>query len=132
MMQREVANRILSRPGGSERGALSVVLQRQFLVERVTDAPASAFMPPPKVDSTVLRLTPRSDAVADETWLYRLIHFGFTQRRKTLVNSFMGSLRAERAEIEAWLEQAEIPEMARAQELTEAHWVRLAELIPPR
>ena len=134
MMQREVGTRILSRPGGSARGALSVMLQRQFSIERLIDVPAKAFYPPPKVDSVVLVLTPRiSDESQEfERWLDRLVHFGFVQRRKTLVNNFTGRLRVDRITAEGWIETAGLTEMARAQELTEEQWVALARLIPPR
>lgn len=134
MMQREVGTRILSRPGGSARGALSVILQRQFSIERLIDVPAKAFYPPPKVDSVVLVLIPRisEESPEFERWLDRLVHFGFAQRRKTLVNNFTGGLRVDRVTAEGWIETAGLTEMARAQELREEQWVTLARLIPPR
>lgn len=85
MMQREVADRILAAPGASSRGALSVCLQRQFEVARVCTVPAGSFSPPPKVDSSVLRLVPRAGPVP-EGWEHA-VHRAFAQPRKTLANN---------------------------------------------
>lgn len=113
---------------------MSAVLQGQFQISLVAQVPAGAFMPPPKVDSTVLKFTPRSDGIDDET--VRLIHFGFTQRRKTLANNLSAGYRLDRTATGAWLESCGIPPMTRAQELDEASWRCLSaarpELTPDR
>ncbi|MBL8060066.1 MAG: ribosomal RNA small subunit methyltransferase A [Chthonomonas sp.] len=89
MMQKEVAQRIMAKPGERELGSLSVMLQSRFVIDRVIEAPSSAFFPPPKVDSTVLKFTPREtgwesdfDAVHE-----RVVRQAFTQPRKTLANN---------------------------------------------
>ena len=86
MMQKEVGEKVLAQPGDSARGALSVVIQRLFEVTRVCVAPAGAFVPPPKVDSVVLRLVPRLELL-DEDDLSRFVRRGFTQPRKKLSNN---------------------------------------------
>ena len=123
MMQREVADRILARPGKRERGALSVALQSQFEIDRVANVPAGAFLPPPKVDSAVLRLVPRESALSDET--LKLVRLGFAQPRKTLANNLVAGLRIARDEAVARVEAVGLPETARPAELTEAQWARL-------
>ena len=87
MMQKEVGEKILAQPGDSGRGALSVVIQRLFEVGRVCTAPAGAFAPPPKVDSVVLRLVPRTSLRSDEDALAKFVRRGFTQPRKKLSNN---------------------------------------------
>ncbi len=125
MMQREVADRIVARPGKRERGALSVALQSQFQIERVVNVPAGAFLPPPKVDSTVLRLIPRFDGLGEET--IRRVRIGFAQPRKTLVNNLVAGLRITRDEAVARVEAIGLSETVRPAELTEADWARLDE-----
>ena len=125
MMQREVAQRILAKPGDSERGALSVVLQAQFKIELVCQVPAGAFLPPPKVDSTVLKFTPRI-ATGDAAFS-RVVHFGFAQRRKTLSNNLIAAYKLGRPEIETLFNELGIKPTARAQELDEDTWLKLAE-----
>lgn len=88
MMQREVAQRILAPAGNSERGSLSVFLQMQFAIRKVVDVPPGAFLPPPKVDSTVLELVPLPDEVGQD--LLKLVRAGFRQPRKTLENNLAG------------------------------------------
>lgn len=125
MMQKEVADRILAKPGKRERGALSVALQSQFTIERVANVPARAFLPPPKVDSTVLKLVPRLGALSEET--LRLVRIGFAQPRKTLANNLVAGLRIGRDEAVARVEAVGLLETARPAELTEEQWAKLAE-----
>ncbi|MCC6685800.1 MAG: ribosomal RNA small subunit methyltransferase A [Fimbriimonadaceae bacterium] len=89
MMQKEVAQRILAQPGDREMGSLSVMLQSRFEISKVIDAPASAFYPPPKVDSCVLRLVPIQTGWADafDQFHERIVRQGFAQPRKTLANN---------------------------------------------
>ncbi|MFX8813221.1 rRNA adenine N-6-methyltransferase family protein, partial [Acinetobacter baumannii] len=81
-MQKEVADRLLAPAGHSDRGSLSVVLQRLFAVEKVTAAPAGAFLPPPKVESTVLKFVPRPNVEHDRGF-ESFVRAGFRQPRKT-------------------------------------------------
>ncbi len=120
MMQKEVAERILARPGKRERGALSVALQSQFEITRVCHVPAGAFLPPPKVDSAVLRLVPRLSALSDEA--LKLVRLGFAQPRKTLVNNLVAGLHIARDEAVARVEAVGLLETVRPAELTEAEW----------
>jgi len=85
MVQREVGERILADPGTSEFGALSVGVRSVATVERVLKVPASAFRPPPKVDSVVLRVTPMRPeplTLLEEHSLRALTRTAFQQRRK--------------------------------------------------
>ena len=89
MFQKEVANRIVAGPGSKAYGRLSVLVQWQCEVKTCFDVPASAFVPAPKVQATVLRITPRDTPAfpASRTSLQAVTSAAFGQRRKTLRNS---------------------------------------------
>ena len=89
MMQKEVADRIMAKEGSKDYGALTVAVQYRCEVERVCRVPASAFFPPPKVDSEVLCLSRRQTPLVtprDEEYFFALVRAVFAQRRKTLAN----------------------------------------------
>jgi 16S rRNA (adenine1518-N6/adenine1519-N6)-dimethyltransferase len=89
MLQREVADRLLAVPATRDYGVLTVMTAIHARVIRVLDLPPGAFSPPPKVHSTVVRLTfgPSAVRVSDEALFERLVRTMFTQRRKTLANA---------------------------------------------
>ncbi len=90
MVQREVAERIAAKPGGSEYGLLSATTQLYAKVEKLFTLPPGAFAPPPKVHSTVLRLTvaPRFEKLGvPEAEFIRYLEHSFAQKRKTLLNN---------------------------------------------
>lgn len=127
MMQKEVGIKIVAKPGERERGALSVMLQTQFNISKVLKVPPGAFMPPPKVESVVLKLTPRH--IELPTSFERVVRAGHSQPRKTLTNCLAATFRQERSVIQVVTEQAELTESARGFELTESQWVKLSEVI---
>jgi 16S rRNA (adenine1518-N6/adenine1519-N6)-dimethyltransferase len=90
MLQREVAERLYARAGTKAYGSLTLRTQWYATVEKGFNVPPSAFFPPPKVMSTVVRIIPRPTppaAVQDEAWLFRIVHAAFAQRRKMLINA---------------------------------------------
>ncbi|MBE0499864.1 MAG: 16S rRNA (adenine(1518)-N(6)/adenine(1519)-N(6))-dimethyltransferase RsmA [Desulfuromonadales bacterium] len=90
MFQKEVADRIVARPGSRNYGILSVLSQLYFDVRRVVAVPSGAFTPAPKVDSAVIELIPLAAPrypMEDELFLRRVVKAAFAQRRKTLRNS---------------------------------------------
>ncbi|MGV3616928.1 MAG: 16S rRNA (adenine(1518)-N(6)/adenine(1519)-N(6))-dimethyltransferase RsmA [Fimbriimonas sp.] len=127
MMQKEVANRIAAPPGDGERGSLSVYLQALFGIRRVASVPAGAFLPPPKVDSTVLLFQPRPDEVPES--VFRTVRMGFTQPRKTLANNLAAALHRDRDPLLDLLENLGHREKVRAQDLTLEQWMALSEAL---
>jgi len=118
MVQRELADRIVARPGSRDYGLLSATAQLYAKVERLFSFAPGSFTPPPKVHSTVLRLTlaPQLEklGVAED----RFIHFlklSFGQKRKTLWNNL--KLEYDAALLRAALEQAGISANVRAEAL---------------
>ena len=94
MLQKEVVERMVAEPSTPDYGRLSIMLQRRFHLEWLLDVPPTAFDPPPKVDSAVVRLIPKTPAEIvplDETLFARVVAAAFSQRRKTLRNT-LGSL----------------------------------------
>ncbi|MFB6270188.1 MAG: 16S ribosomal RNA methyltransferase A [Halobacterium sp.] len=89
MYQREFAERMAAESGTSDYGRLSVATQHYADVEVVETVPPEAFEPQPRVESAVVRLTPRDPdyEVADEEFFFRFVKALFTQRRKTVRNA---------------------------------------------
>jgi 16S rRNA (adenine1518-N6/adenine1519-N6)-dimethyltransferase len=126
-VQREVARRICARQGDMSLLALSVQVYGH--PEIITHIPASAFYPPPKVDSSVLRIdlfaSPLIPAPELELF-FLLIKAGFSQKRKTLRNALSGGLRMPSAMAEALLIASDIDPMRRAETLDIAEWHHLS------
>lgn len=90
MLQREVVERLLAPAGTTDRGFISVLVEAYCEAEKLFDVAPSAFRPPPKVWSSVMRLKfrPRINAdVADEGLLWETVSAGFAQKRKTILNN---------------------------------------------
>jgi 16S rRNA (adenine1518-N6/adenine1519-N6)-dimethyltransferase len=88
MVQREVRDRLIAEPGTKEYGVPTVFTQAAFEVTTVVKVPAGSFHPAPKVDSAVVKLTPRAIPRAEETPAFRdVVHAAFGTRRKTLRNA---------------------------------------------
>lgn len=88
LVQREVADRLLAAPGSKEYGALSVNVQLLAQVDLIGRVPAGAFRPPPKVESSIVRLVPRAPAAladAEEDPFRRFVQRVFGLRRKQIV-----------------------------------------------
>lgn len=128
MVQKEVADRLRTRPG--QHSLLSLSVQVFGQVEQVCRVPASAFYPQPKVSSAVVRITTYDAPLVPEHLLaafFQLLRAGFAQKRKQLHNSLTASLALPADSVAALLAAADIPPMARPQALTIAQWGALAE-----
>jgi 16S rRNA (adenine1518-N6/adenine1519-N6)-dimethyltransferase len=125
MFQREVAERIVSPPGSKSYGRLSVLAGWRTEAKILFDVARSAFVPPPKVTSSVVRLTPRQVPLACEaTALQRVTEAAFGQRRKMLRQS----LKTLGIDSAALLAQAGIEPTARAEEIPVDGFVALANI----
>ena len=116
MVQREVGDRIVAKPGGSEYGLLSATVQLYAKVEKLFVVPAGAFSPPPKVQSAVLRLSiaPQFERLGvPEQEFLDFLKLAFGQKRKTLVNNLKA--RYEARSLKAALEKSRIKPAARAE-----------------
>ncbi len=96
MLQKEVIDRMVARPSTAAYGRLSVMLQWRYAMENVLFVPPESFNPPPRVDSAVVRMVPRSDAMAlDESLLSELVQVAFSQRRKLMRHTLGAWLQAK-------------------------------------
>ena len=127
-VQHEVARRICAAPGEMSLLALSVQVYGQPGI--TAHIPASAFYPPPKVDSAILRIdlypTPHIPSPLLDTF-FQLIKAGFSQKRKTLRNALSGGLHLPPADSEALLSSAGIDPRRRAETLSLPEWKSLVE-----
>ena len=119
MVQREVADRIAAKPGGSDYGMLSATAQLYARVENLFTLPPGAFVPPPKVHSSVLRLTiePQQEklGVAGDGFI-DFLRLSFGQKRKTLWNNLKAQY--DGAELKRALAAASVKPTVRAETLT--------------
>jgi len=126
LLQKEVGDRLCASPSSKAYGALSVRVQYLAQCDRICHVPASAFQPPPKVDSVVVRLTPRpfAPAAADPKHLDMLVRLGFATRRKMLRNTLQSAV--DKDELVLLLERLGLNPQARAEDLSVADWVLLS------
>ncbi len=124
MFQKEVAMRIVAKPGGKNYGRLSVLCQYRCAARKLFDVNRSAFTPPPKVTSSIVQFVPRlkPEPVCDLGNLQRLTAAAFGQRRKML----RSSLKTLVAEPEPLLAAAGIDPQLRAEQVDVAGFARLA------
>ena len=120
MLQKEVVDRMVASPATSDYGRLSVMLQWRYQMENVLFVPPESFDPPPRVDSAVVRMVPRtSPAPVDFQLLEKMVQVAFSQRRKLLRHTlgawlternFAGTFdvqrRAEEVPVQAYLDLA--------------------------
>ncbi|MDH4376116.1 MAG: 16S rRNA (adenine(1518)-N(6)/adenine(1519)-N(6))-dimethyltransferase RsmA [Ramlibacter sp.] len=125
MLQKEVIDRMVATPSTAAYGRLSVMLQWRYEMEDVLFVPPEAFDPPPRVDSAVVRMVPRSQAAAvDPDRLSTLVQVAFSQRRKLLRHTLGRWLEAEGVGQDFDLQR-------RAEEVPVAEYLSLALAVRP-
>lgn len=129
LIQKEVAERLVSKPGNRACGALTIRVQYLAECEYICTVPAKAFHPAPKVDSAVVRLTPRKlEKVADDPkWLETLVKLGFAAKRKMLRNNLQSVV--ERDRMNEIMAQLGMNPQDRAEDLSVQQWVALSNQI---
>lgn len=130
LIQKEVAERVVARPGAMS--LLSVTAQYYWQASLGIEVPAELFTPPPKVDSQILILKRRSSPLfpsVDAKQFFRVVKAGFSQRRKTLLNSLSAGLRLDRTQVETICAQAGVDPKRRAQTLSLEEWHALYEAL---
>lgn len=128
LVQKEVAERMAAAPGAMS--LLSVSVQYYYNVELDRVVPAKLFAPPPKVDSQIVKLSPKSGNLSEYTdtrQYFRIVKAGFSARRKKLRSSLSAGLRITKNEAAKLLESAGVSPDSRAQELSLNDWRALHE-----
>ncbi len=134
MVQKEVAQRMMTGPGTKDYGALSLAVQYYSQPEIVANVPPNCFIPRPAVGSAVIRLKKYREPsvrVRDPEMMFRLIRGAFNQRRKTLQNALHNSpdLGIDKEKILDALEKMGLPPAVRGEKLTLEEYARLSDLL---
>lgn len=130
LIQKEVAERLASKPGAMSILAVSAQLYAEVSLDIVV--PAEFFTPPPKVDSQVVMLKTRQRplvAPEQEKAFFRVVKAGFSAKRKKLRSSLSGGLGVSKEAAEALLEKVGIDPNSRAEALSIAQWLALAKIV---
>jgi 16S rRNA (adenine1518-N6/adenine1519-N6)-dimethyltransferase len=131
MLQREVADRLLALVGSKDYGVLTILVGRLARIDRLLDLPPGAFRPPPKVRSTVVRLTfhPSDPPVRDGAEFTALVRAIFTRRRKTIANALLAYRPAANADVAELLCRAGIEPTRRPESLHRKDLALLTDLL---
>ena len=130
MVQKEVAEKILSFPGEEGWGPLAIRCRYLCVPRMAMEVPAACFTPPPKVDSAFVVLPMRDTpavAVRDEELFFRVAGAAFALRRKTMTNNLCATFHMERAQAVALMQAAGLDERVRGEKLTLEELARLAD-----
>ncbi|MBS5145479.1 MAG: 16S rRNA (adenine(1518)-N(6)/adenine(1519)-N(6))-dimethyltransferase RsmA [Butyricicoccus pullicaecorum] len=134
MVQKEVAERICAPAGIGDASAFSIYIQYHAKAEYLFDVPRDCFVPQPKVDSAVIRLTPLPEpavSVSNENLFFDIVHAAFNQRRKTLVNA-MGSLfrsKLNKEELTKLVTDCGLDARIRGERLTLSDYAKLTDAV---
>ena len=131
MVQKEVAQRICTRP--PKMNLLAVSVQFYAKPEIIDYVSKKSFWPKPKVDSAIIRITPRekgrptSRGMSDvpATLFFRIVKAGFSHPRKQLVNNLSIGLKLKKEQVQKWLLESRIQPKQRAETLTLQNWLNL-------
>lgn len=133
MVQKEVAERMAADPGGKEYGSLSVFVNFYSKPKIVVKVPKTVFMPQPKIDSAVIKLTLEKDLPdVDRDKFFKIVKAAFSKRRKTILNSLSTyGFDLDKETIREALEKAGISPEDRAENLTVEDFIGLSKSLPP-
>ena len=133
MIQKEVADRLVTKPGTGDTGAITYAIHYYTNPKRVLEVPNTAFIPEPKVNSTVISLEVLKEpkvAVKDEKKLFEVIKTAFMQKRKTLLNALANSNKyGSKEQICKTLELLSIDNRVRPEKLTLEEFAKIADEI---
>lgn len=131
MVQKEVADRIIAKPGSKNYSALSVFIDYYTEPEIILEVPRTVFMPQPNVESAVVRLDLKKELpIGDRDKFFKVVKQSFSMRRKTLLNCLSkGGFRMTKEEIKEKLEAIEIDPGIRAERLGVKEFLRITESI---
>ncbi|HCA7005610.1 TPA: 16S rRNA (adenine(1518)-N(6)/adenine(1519)-N(6))-dimethyltransferase RsmA [Staphylococcus pseudintermedius] len=131
MMQKEVGERLNAQVGTKAYGSLSIVAQYYTETSRVLTVPKTVFMPPPNVDSIVVKLMKRESPIVDvdnPNAFFKMTKGAFSQRRKTIYNNYQNLFengKEQKETIMQWLERAHIDPKRRGETLSIQEYARL-------
>jgi len=126
MVQKEVAQRLLAKPGTKEYGNLTVAMNFYCEIEDYFYVSKNVFYPKPEVDSTVLRARFKIEKPnIDEKKFFKIVHACFSTRRKTILNALSNHFDIEKDKLKRIINMAEVDENLRAEDLSLDDYIRL-------
>ncbi|MDR7857597.1 16S rRNA (adenine(1518)-N(6)/adenine(1519)-N(6))-dimethyltransferase RsmA [Tissierella sp.] len=133
MVQKEVAERMASGPGGKEYGSLSIFVNFYSNPEIVVKVPKTVFMPQPKIDSAVIKLTLKKELPEiDRDKFFKVVKAAFSKRRKTIINALSSyGFNIEKEIIKDALEVSNIRLEERAENLSVEDFIKISKSLPP-
>lgn len=132
MVQKEAAQRLCAELGTREVGAVSVCVRYFSEPEILFNVSRGSFMPPPNVDSCVIRLNVRKEipwAVTDEKKFFKVVRGAFSQRRKTMANSLSSALSLDKAYVTSVIEECGLSPSVRPEQLKMEDFIAVSERI---
>ena len=133
MVQKEVADRLCSKTGTRDAGAITYAVEYYSKAKKIIDVPRTAFLPMPNVDSAVITLEIRKEKntkVQDEEKLFKIIKYAFMQRRKTLINALQNTeMCQEKEKLKKILQELNIDERVRGEALTLEQFIEIENLL---
>ncbi len=130
MIQKEAADRLSTPVGSRDSGAITVCTNYYAEVKHLFNVSRGSFMPPPNVDSTVIKLEIRPEPavkVSDEKKFFRMVKAAFAQRRKTAVNSIASGMGLSKNQVAEALQNSGLDVNVRAEKLTMEELAELSE-----
>jgi len=132
MVQKEAAQRICAPLPSRQAGAITAAVNYYTQPNLLFNVSPGSFMPPPEVQSSVIRLDIREETAVDakdEAYFFKIVKAAFSQRRKTLLNTLASGLGMEKAKTAAMLEAASVNAGLRAEQLAMEDFARLAKAL---
>ena len=130
MIQKEAADRLSTPVGSRDSGAITVCTNYYAEVKHLFNVSRGSFMPPPNVDSTVIKLEIRPEPavkVSDEKKFFKMVKAAFAQRRKTAVNSIASGMGLSKNQVAEALQNSGLDVNVRAEKLTMEELAALSE-----
>ncbi|MBA2915038.1 16S rRNA (adenine(1518)-N(6)/adenine(1519)-N(6))-dimethyltransferase RsmA [Lactobacillus crispatus] len=133
MMQKEVAERLEAQSGSKDYGPLTISVQTEMKVKLALQVGRNSFMPRPKVDSSVVVLTPLKEkpAIEDRKHFIWVVKMCFSQRRKTLNNN-LKSLLPDKTKRDKLITELGVDPRIRPEDLTIEQFIKIAKFIPAK
>ena len=133
MIQKEVADRMISLHGSKSYGSLSVFVNFYSNSQIILKVPKTVFMPQPKIDSSVIKLNIKKELPdVDIEKLFKIVKGAFSKRRKTVLNALSSyGFDLEKELIKSALEKAEINPETRAENLSLEDFINISKILPP-
>lgn len=133
MVQKEVADRMASKPGSKVYGSLSVFVNFYSEPKVIVKVPKTVFMPQPKIDSSVIKLTLRKELPdIDREKFFKIVKAAFSKRRKTIINCLSSyGFNIDKETIRQALESLDINPEERAENLSVEDFMNISKILPP-